>query len=145
MLRNPRRERFGQELAKGKTQIEAYKLAGYKPNRGDAAVLANNPEIVDRVKQILANSARRAEISVASITKMFMEDHKLAVELGQASAAVSAAQAIAKLHGLMVDRNEVQQLTASVDLSRLNRDQLTALAELLALAEGDKPAGERDS
>jgi hypothetical protein len=37
------------------------------------------------------------------------------------SAAVSAVQAIVKLHGLVVDRSEVRSLVANVDLNRLNR------------------------
>ncbi len=145
MLRNPRRERFAQELAKGKTQLEAYEIAGYKPNRSHAAKLANDPEVMERMTQIVAAGARRAEVSVASVTKMLVEDHERAVELNQISAAVSAAQAIAKLHGLMVDRSEVQQLTGNVDLSRLSRDELTTLADILSAAEGKKPAIKHDS
>ena len=32
-LKNPRHERYAQELAKGKSQAEAYEAAGYKPSR----------------------------------------------------------------------------------------------------------------
>ena len=38
-LRNPRHERFAQELATGKTADAAYVLAGYKENRSNAARL----------------------------------------------------------------------------------------------------------
>jgi phage terminase small subunit len=31
-LDNPKHERFAQELAKGKSQVEAYAEAGYKPS-----------------------------------------------------------------------------------------------------------------
>ena len=43
------------------------------------------------------------------------------------SAAVSAVQAIVKLHGLVVDRSEVRSLVANVDLNRLNDEQLAKL------------------
>jgi phage terminase small subunit len=39
VLRNPRHERFAQELATGKTADAAYVLASYKENRSNAARL----------------------------------------------------------------------------------------------------------
>jgi len=41
-LDNPRWERFAQELAKGKTACEAYVLAGYKANDGNAGLILLN-------------------------------------------------------------------------------------------------------
>ena len=40
MLKNPRRERFAQLLASGKTATDAYVEAGYRPNRFNAATMA---------------------------------------------------------------------------------------------------------
>lgn len=54
ILSNPKHEVFAQELAKGKTQIEAHGLAGYKPHRSTAAQLARNPNISARVTELLA-------------------------------------------------------------------------------------------
>jgi phage terminase small subunit len=38
-LRNPRHERFAQELAAGKTADAAYVLAGYRENRSNDGLL----------------------------------------------------------------------------------------------------------
>lgn len=51
---NPKHELFAQELAKGKSADEAYQLAGYKANRGNAATLKQNQSILDRVSELLA-------------------------------------------------------------------------------------------
>jgi phage terminase small subunit len=73
MGKNVKRERFAQELAKGKTQVEAYKIAGYSPNDSNAAKLANKPEIQERITEIngkaLARAELEAELTVASMLK----------------------------------------------------------------------------
>jgi hypothetical protein len=51
---------------------------------------------------------------------------------GQISAAASAGQAIAKLHGLMVDRSEIRSLNVNVDLDLLSDEELAQLQDLLA-------------
>ena len=51
-LRNPRHERFAQELATGKTADAAYVLAGYKENRSNAARLGADRDIQARVAEI---------------------------------------------------------------------------------------------
>jgi phage terminase small subunit len=48
LLDNPKYELFAQGLAEGRTADEAYKRAGYKPNRGNAATLKANQSIVER-------------------------------------------------------------------------------------------------
>lgn len=105
-LENARHERFAQELAKGKTADEAYRNAGYKANRGNAATLKANQSVLDRVAELQERGAIRTEITIDSITQMLLEDRKLARELGQAAAAVSASEKLGKLHGHFVDRSE---------------------------------------
>lgn len=53
VLPNPRHERFAQELAAGKSAIEAHKLAGYKPDKGTASRLQHDINISQRVGEIL--------------------------------------------------------------------------------------------
>lgn len=67
VLKNPKHELFAQQLAKGKTADEAYILAGYKANRGNAANLKANQNISTRVKEILDRAAARVEISQARV------------------------------------------------------------------------------
>lgn len=67
VLENPKHERFAQELALGRTQVEAYETAGYKPSDSNAAKLAGKPEIQERVAEITGKAAERAEISKARV------------------------------------------------------------------------------
>jgi hypothetical protein len=53
-LDNPKHERFAQELAKGLAADKAYELAGFKPNRGNAATLKQKQSISDRVLELLS-------------------------------------------------------------------------------------------
>lgn len=67
VLANPKHERFAQELAKGKSQGEAYEKAGYKPSDQHASRLATNGKISARVAELLEGAAKRAEISIADV------------------------------------------------------------------------------
>jgi phage terminase small subunit len=68
-LANARHEKFAQELSKGKTADEAYALAGYRPSRSNASVLRTNQNILDRVSELTAKGAERAEIDIARTLK----------------------------------------------------------------------------
>jgi len=65
VLSNPRHERFAQELAKGKTADEAYVLAGYAENRGNAIRLKANERVAGRVAEITGRAADKAEVTAA--------------------------------------------------------------------------------
>src|SRR5262249_29838368 len=60
-LANLRHERFAQALARGKTATEAYVLAGYKANDGNASRMKGNERISARVQEIVGHAAERAE------------------------------------------------------------------------------------
>lgn len=64
VLANPRHELFAQELAKGKTAQEAYILAGYI-GLGNLSRLRNHPKITARIEELLAQGARRTEVTAA--------------------------------------------------------------------------------
>lgn len=63
ILDNARHERFAQELAKGKSATEAYVLAGFTRNDGNAIRLKGNERVQNRVREILDAGAKRAEIT----------------------------------------------------------------------------------
>ena len=66
-LRNPRHERFAQELATGKSADAAYVLAGYKENRSNAARLGADQNIQARVADIQSLGAERAAITIETL------------------------------------------------------------------------------
>jgi phage terminase small subunit len=111
-LRNPRHERFAQELATGKTADAAYVLAGYRENRSNAARLSASHKIQKRVAEIQSRGAERAAITVETlIAEAEAARSKAMCERGGAAAAVAAITAKAKLAGLW--REKVAQTDPS--------------------------------
>lgn len=111
-LEEDREEALAQEIAKGVSQAAAYINAGYsaKDNKVAAAacsrLLRNRPSINERVgelKVLLRTSELNEKFKgdVDQLTALFFEDRNLARQLGQPSAAISALNSIAKMHGRM--------------------------------------------
>jgi phage terminase small subunit len=100
-LKNPRHERFAQELATGKSADAAYVSAGYRANRSNAARLSANQDIQKRVAEIQSLGAERAAVTVETlIAEAEAARSKAMGEKGGANAAVAAITAKAKLAGL---------------------------------------------
>jgi len=59
-LKNPKHERFAQQLAAGRSQVEAYELAGFagSPRRNASNTLARNPPIGQRVAELMQERSR---------------------------------------------------------------------------------------
>jgi phage terminase small subunit len=107
MLDNTRHEKFARGLANGLTATEAYANAGYAKNRSSACRLSTNINIRGRVAELraeaLKNNQASIAISLASLTEMLLKDRELAHRTKQASAAVTATERLARLHGYMFD------------------------------------------
>jgi terminase small subunit-like protein len=129
-LRNARHERFAQELAKGKSQLDAYKAAGYRPDRGAATRLSANVSVQERLAELKEKSAERTVITVENLTARLLaiaakgEDKTDAPLLSVARASLMDA---AKLNGLIIDRSKVD-----FDLSGLTEEELEQLERLHA-------------
>lgn len=106
-LRNTKHERFAQELAKGKTADEAYQLAGYAENRGNATRLKANESVAARVTELQERAATKVDLTIADIIEELEEARQEALSAAtpQASAAVAASMGKAKLLGLQPDQN----------------------------------------
>lgn len=110
VLPNAKHERFAQELARGKTASEAYVLAGYKANDGNAATLKGNQKVRDRLDEILTRAATRAEITKAKVLE----------ELGKIGFSNMLDYVTINASGEPV-----------VDLTALDRDQAAAIQEVV--------------
>ena len=73
-----------------------------------AVELFDNGKVAARLEALQAEHRRVHDVTIESLTKELEEARTLAIANGQASAAVQATMGIAKLHGLLVDRSEVQ-------------------------------------
>lgn len=152
-LKNARHERFAQELAKGKSQVDAYKAAGFKPHTSAAARLFANVSITERVAELSSRAAEKAVVTVADIAAQLDEDREFARGLKQASAAVSASMGKAKVLGLVVNRlagPDGGPIPVHFDMTRLTDKELEELERLrsrIAVAgsdqggEGPAPSG----
>jgi phage terminase small subunit len=68
-LKNPRHELFAQALARGMPAVRAYTAAGYKYHTSSPARLRHRPDVDQRVAEILARSAKRAEVSIEGVMR----------------------------------------------------------------------------
>jgi len=114
---NPRHERFAQELAKGKTADEAYVLAGYKKNDGNATRLKGNERILERLGELQNRAAKRTEVTVESLIAEAEEVRRLAVEKGQLSAAIAAIKEKGVLSGKRIERSEHENTNVNYEVS----------------------------
>lgn len=66
-LANARHELFAQEIVGGKTPLDAYVAAGFKPDAGNPSRLAARPEVKARIEDLLAGAAEKVEITKARV------------------------------------------------------------------------------
>lgn len=99
ILENSRHEIFAQELAKGATADEAYQLAGYSENRGNATRLKANESVLKRVAELKEAAAVRARKSMDDILEQLDDDRQFAREMEAPSAAIRATMGQAKILG----------------------------------------------
>jgi phage terminase small subunit len=67
VLANPKHELFAQELAQGRSQAEAYQLAGYRGGETNACRLASNDKVSARISELQKAAADRVELSVGGV------------------------------------------------------------------------------
>jgi phage terminase small subunit len=67
ILSNSKHERFAQEVASGKSLSEAYVIAGYAKNDGNAVRLKGNEKVKRRIEEILAVGAEKAGVTVERV------------------------------------------------------------------------------
>lgn len=111
MLDNPRHEAFAQALASGSTSDEAYVQAGFKANRGNACRLKADESVASRVKALQVVTMVEAVVSAATLSEQLEDIRLKAIAANQMGAAAQAVMGRAKLHGLIIDKAEVKDVT----------------------------------
>jgi hypothetical protein len=112
-LKNARHERFAQAMVRAADATAAYRSAGYDSEGGAAEAgasrLLQNTAVAARIAELRtlpAIAPTVTEVTTATAIKEFEEARLLALKKGQASAAVSATMAKAKLAGLLTKKPE---------------------------------------
>jgi phage terminase small subunit len=135
-LSNPKHERFAQELAKGKSQAEAYVEAGYAPSEPNASRLTSHDKVQKRVAELLERAAIRTEITVAGITERLLAIATKAESKDEASMLAVARASLmdaAKLNGLVIEqvKAETTNRTALISDRPLTEDEWASQVEAL--------------
>lgn len=131
ILPNQRHEMFAQAVAHGKTLGDAYVIAGYRGNRGNASMLKAREDVSGRIIEIQSAAAKRVEnslvdVTLGSILQELDEARELAISLGQPAAAAAASLGKAKLAGLIIDRKETGLPGEFKSLEGMTVDELRA-------------------
>ncbi|MBI1425791.1 MAG: terminase [Gammaproteobacteria bacterium] len=107
-----KQEKFCQLFIETGNASEAYRKA-YDASRMKAATInrkakevLDNGKITARLNVLRAEHRQRHDVTVDSLTEELEQARTLALAEKQSSAAVSASMGKAKLHGLIVDKNE---------------------------------------
>ncbi len=102
----PKQEGFCQDYIKTGSQTRAYKL-NYNIKKmlpatinNKAYALRRQGDITARINELQERVAKKFEVTVESLTKELEEDRQLARKLEMPSAAISALNVKARIHGL---------------------------------------------
>jgi phage terminase small subunit len=87
--------------------VDAYELAGYRRDDGNAVRLTKKPAIADRVQELTGLAAEKAKITVESLIEQADEVRQRAMESHQYSAAVAAIREMSVLSGMRIERREI--------------------------------------
>lgn len=140
----PKREKFAQAVASGKSQAEAYRAAFNvakstpKSVQELASRLMADVKVRSRVEELRAPIAEKAQITLESHLRDLLALRNLAAKEKQMSAAIAAEVARGKAAGVVIDRASLELMgkgggpiaVGAVDLSRATPEQLRALAAL---------------
>ena len=126
-LRNQRHERFAVELAKGCSQTEAAKRAGYKGSRFHASRLATKSNIKARVAELEARTAEKVTQITAMDRAWVLQELRANLERHKetnGAVANRALELIGKELGLFINRKDITHTQKKDDLDDMNEREL---------------------
>ncbi len=117
VLDSPKWELAAQELAKGRTQVEAIETAGYSPHRSNASRLIANDSIKLRVSELQEQAARSISITLEGQIAKLEDLLNQAKQHKQISAGVSAIDKQNELMGFRIQRVESKRVDEFANMS----------------------------
>src|SRR5262245_26319832 len=126
---NARQEKFARLLAEGMPQSRAYVEAGYEA-RGNSAeahasALVRIGKVAFRLAELRAENANASKITVQSVTQMLIAAYELSMTERQGGAATQAAMGLAKPHGFLVDRQQIEAVIHKPFRTPTDRTEMT--------------------
>ena len=115
VLTNQRHERFAQELARGKTTVDAYETAGYSHDRGAASRLSSKDNIRKRVAELQQSAWDKTELTREWVIEQLKALHSAAVENGQIGNAKGCVELIGKDLGMFRDSERAANVTVNLE------------------------------
>jgi phage terminase small subunit len=115
----------------------AYPMAGYRPHIGNPyRLLRENERVKDYIRQLEVKAMKKHEITVDTLIAQLEEARQNAKAAKQPASEISAVMGVAKLCGLLVEKQQIEQK----DVSKMDMEEvLAALKEMMASAtEQDK-------
>ncbi len=139
----PKQQRFVQEYAIDLNATAAAKRAGYSEKTAYSVghEILKKPEIAGAIQAAQAEHRERTKVTVDGLTEDLRAAYDLAEKNGQSSAMTQAALGIAKLHGMLVDKQQqLEPRAADMTPDALAEELERVQAELAAL---EQPAGQK--
>ena len=118
----PKQEAFARSYVETGNASEAYRRSYDAGNMKEESIWRKAKECIDngkvaaRINELKAVHQQRHEVTVDTITQMLKDDRELARSNSQTGAAVAASMGLAKLHGLVVEKREIKNVSGVEDL-----------------------------
>jgi hypothetical protein len=117
VLDNPKWELAAQEVAKGRTQLQAVEAAGYSPHRSNASRLIANDNIKSRVQELQMEASKTIAITLEGQIAKLEDLLNQAKALKQIAAGVSAIDKQNELMGFKIQRVENKRVDEFANMS----------------------------
>ena len=117
VLDNPKWELAAQEVAKGKTQLEAIEAAGYASHDSYAARLIGNDRVKLRIRELQEQAAMSVNITLQGQIEKLESLLEQAMLLKQISAGVAAVDKQNELMGFKIQRVESKRVDEFANMS----------------------------
>ena len=136
-----KQEAFCRKFMELKSASDAYRSAYSAENSKKETVhrraseLLDNSKVAARLDELRAQADKHVEITLGEVSGALREALTMALERGQTGSAVAAANGLAKLGGLIVDQQRIENVDA-------NEAHLEALRDLAAAPAAPDPTPE---
>lgn len=128
IILSDRQEQFCQQILSGKSKAEAYRIAygaGQKVSEANGPRLMGSARVIARIAQLREDEAAAQRVSLPFLTRGLYRIAGKAEGSGQHAAAAQCYMGIAKLHGFLIDRQQVDLIVRKPSSSPTSPDEMS--------------------